>query len=106
MPYMVVITLSSRERRRRARLYGSYVFIHHLPDTGDPAAASLRESTLKGLGRVQFRTMAQVKAMLSGLELVPPGIVPVPAWRPDPGTQQQADYGPLELACAAVARKP
>jgi len=39
---------------------GSYVFIHHLLDTGDPAAARLQAQMLKGLGRVQFRTLAQV----------------------------------------------
>src|SRR6185437_14982908 len=31
---------------------GSFVFIHHLLDTGDPAAAALQEQMLKGLGRV------------------------------------------------------
>jgi S-adenosyl methyltransferase len=86
---------------------GSYVFIHHLLDTGDPAAADLQATMAKGLGRVQFRTMEQVRALLCGLEMVPPGLVPVPAWRPDPGTPPRADYGPvLELACAGVARKP
>jgi hypothetical protein len=86
---------------------GSYVFIHHLLDTGDPAAADLQASMAKGLGRVQFRTMAQVAALLGGLELVPPGLVAVPEWRPDPGMPLLADYGPvLELACAGVARKP
>jgi hypothetical protein len=84
---------------------GSYVFIHHLLDTGDPAAADLQASMAKGLGRVQFRTMAQVAALLSGLELVPPGLVPIPEWRPDPGMPLLADYGVLELACAGVARK-
>jgi hypothetical protein len=86
---------------------GSYVFIHHLLDTGDPSAADLQASLAKGLGRVQFRTMAQVAALLRGLELVPPGLVPVPEWRPDPGMPLRADFGPvLKLACAGVARKP
>jgi hypothetical protein len=86
---------------------GSYVFIHHLLDTGDPASADLQAAMAKGLGRVQFRTLAQVRALFGGLELVSPGLVQVPAWRPDPGTPLCADYGPvLELACAGVARKP
>jgi hypothetical protein len=85
---------------------GSYVFIHHLLDTGDPAAAELQTQMAKGLGRVQFRTMAEVKELFGGLEMVPPGLVPVPEWRPDPGTQLRADYGILQLACAGVARKP
>ena len=85
---------------------GSYVFIHHLLDTGDPAAAKLQAQMAKGLGRVQFRTMAQVKELFGRLDMVPPGLVPVPEWRPDPGTAPRADYGVLELACAGVARKP
>ncbi len=86
---------------------GSYVFIHHLLDTGDPAAATLQEQMLKGLGRVRFRTLPEVRALFGGLPLVEPGLVPVPAWRPDPGTPIRVDYGAiLSMACAGVARKP
>jgi hypothetical protein len=86
---------------------GSYVFVHHLLDTGDPAATDLQASMAKGLGRVQFRTMAQVRALLGDLELVEPGLVPVPDWRPDPGTPVPAENSlVLGLACAGVARKP
>jgi hypothetical protein len=85
---------------------GSYVFIHHLLDTGDPAAAVLQEQMLKGLGRVRFRTLAEVRRLFGDLELVPPGLVPIPEWRPDPGTPIRADYGViLSMACAGVARK-
>jgi len=85
---------------------GSYVFIHHLLDTGDPAAATLQEQMLKGLGRVRFRTLGQVRALFGDLRLVEPGLVPIPEWRPDPGTPIRADYGViLSMACAGVARK-
>jgi hypothetical protein len=86
---------------------GSYVFIHHLLDTGDPAAAALQAQMLKGLGRVKFRTLAGVRRLFGDLNLVEPGLVPVPEWRPDPGTPIRADYGTvLSMACAGVARKP
>ncbi len=85
---------------------GSYVFIHHMLDTGDPAAATLQEQMLKGLGRVKFRTLAEVRAFFGDLRLVEPGLVPIPEWRPDPGTPIRADYGViLSMACAGVARK-
>lgn len=85
---------------------GSYVFIHHLLDTGDPAAAALQEQMLKGLGRVKFRTLPEVRALFGGLELVEPGLVPIPEWRPDPGTPIRVDYGViLSMACAGVGRK-
>jgi S-adenosyl methyltransferase len=86
---------------------GSYVFIHHMLDTGDPAAAGLHAQMLKGLGRVQFRTLAEVRRLFGDLELVEPGLVTVPEWRPDPGTPIKADYGAvLSMACVGVARKP
>ena len=86
---------------------GSYVFIHHLLDTGDPAAAELQAQMLKGLGRVKFRTLSQVSRLFGDLPLVEPGLVPVPEWRPDPGSPIRADYGViLSMACACVARKP
>jgi hypothetical protein len=86
---------------------GSYVFIHHLLDTGDPAAAELQAQMLKGLGRVKFRTFAEVRPLFADLELVEPGLVPIAEWRPDPGTPVRSDYGlVLSMACAGVARKP
>jgi S-adenosyl methyltransferase len=86
---------------------GSYVFIHHLLDTGEPAAAALQEQMLKGLGRVRFRTLAEVRRLFGDLKLVEPGLVPIPEWHPDPGTPIRADYGViLSMAGAGVARKP
>ena len=85
---------------------GSYVFIHHLLDTGDPAAVGLQSVMLKGLGRAQFRTLPQVRRLFGDLELVEPGLVTVPEWRPDPGAPIKADYGEvLSMACVGVARK-
>src|SRR5580658_3026563 len=62
---------------------GSYVFIHHLLAAEDPAAAVLQEHMRAGLGRAQFRTMDQVRALFGGLDLVEPGLVIVPDWRPE-----------------------
>ena len=86
---------------------GSYVFIHHLLDTGDDAAAELQAQMRKGLGRVKFRTLGEVRRLFGDLPLVEPGLVPIPEWRPDPGSPIRADYGViLSMACAGVARKP
>ena len=83
--------------------HGSYVFIHHLLDTEDPATATLQEQMRAGVGRAQFRTMAQIRALFGGLELVEPGLVLVPDWRPGPSAIR--DHPVLEMACAGVARK-
>lgn len=85
---------------------GSYVFIHHLLDSGDAEGAKLQASMAKGLGRVQFRTMEQIRAFFGGLELVEPGLVRVPDWRPSNRTPRARDVPVLRLACAGVARKP
>jgi hypothetical protein len=88
----------------RALPSGSYVFIHHLLDNDDPAAATLQAQMRSGLGRAQFRTLAQVKDLFHGLVLVEPGVVLVPDWRPEPPTVR--DHPVLEMACVGVARKP
>jgi len=84
--------------------HGSYVFIHHLLDTDDPAAAVLQAQMRGGLGRAQFRTLDQVRDLFYGLELAEPGLVLVPDWRPEPPTVQ--DHPVLEMACVGLARKP
>jgi hypothetical protein len=83
---------------------GSYVFIHHLLATEDPAAAELQEQMRTGIGRAQFRTMAEVRSLFERLELVEPGLVLVPDWRPEPPAVR--DHPVLEMACVGVARKP
>jgi hypothetical protein len=88
----------------RALPRGSYVFIHHLLDNDDPAAATLQAQMRSGLGRAQFRTMTEVTGLFGGLELVEPGVVLVPDWRPEPPTIR--DHPVLEMACVGVARKP
>jgi hypothetical protein len=85
---------------------GSYVFIHHLLDCGDPEIADVQAAFLKGLGRGQFRSMDEIHALFGGLELVEPGLVLVPDWRPDANTPSARDVPVLRLACAGVARKP
>jgi hypothetical protein len=88
----------------RALPPGSYVFIHHLLSIEDPAAAVLQEQMRTGLGRAQFRTINEVRELFDGLELVEPGLVLVPDWRPEPPAIR--DHPVLEMACVGVARKP
>jgi len=89
----------------RALPAGSYVFIHHMLDSEDPASATLQAAMQQGLGRTKFRTFAQIRELFDGLELVEPGVVLVPDWRPDPGTLSVRHHPVLRLAAAGVARK-
>ena len=53
--------------------------------------------------RVRLRSREQVAGYLRDLELVEPGLVTVPEWRPDPGEPALAQLIPLY---GVVARKP
>ena len=85
---------------------GSYVFIHHLLDSADPAVAAVQAAMQSSMGRGQFRTLEQIRDLFCGLELVEPGLVHVPDWRPDHAVADIRDHPVLRLALAGVARKP
>ncbi len=84
---------------------GSHVFLHHLVEAGTPGEKAAEAAMRQGMGRGYFRTPETVGALLTGLDLVEPGLVRVPDWRPD-GSEDSAEEHPvLRLAVAAVGRK-
>jgi hypothetical protein len=62
-------------------------------ELANPAPAALEAAMQKGLGRSQFRTLEQVGELFGSLELIEPGLVQVPDWRPDRHTVS-ADHHP------------
>ena len=83
---------------------GSYLVLSQSTPDFDPEA-------MRGLAAVSERggitnvprSLADTQPFFAGLELVEPGLVPLPAWRPDPGTEQD----PRRVsAYGGVARKP
>lgn len=88
---------------------GSYLlFSHAVRDQGSAATEKLARLTqdnrmVKG-HRPDVRTREEVARFLDGLDLVPPGLVPLPAWRPDPG-EPTVDPDTF-WAVGAIARKP
>jgi len=83
---------------------GSYLAIVHGARDVDPA---MREAewywNQMCAQRLRLRTRDQVASFLEGLELVEPGLVTAPEWRPDPG--ESAPGQPIPMY-AAVAKKP
>ncbi|MFI5953866.1 SAM-dependent methyltransferase [Cryptosporangium sp. NPDC051539] len=78
---------------------GSYLAINDSISTPQNEDAA---ETAHSSGAVDYvlRTVEQITAFFDGLELVEPGVVSNPLWRPEPGTQ------PRELAVyCGVARK-
>ncbi len=82
---------------------GSHVSLYHQASDLDPAmsVAAARWNAMSGR-HVTLRSRAQLKGLLSGLDLVPPGIMPVTDWRPAPDDPR---FERLVPVYGAVARK-
>jgi hypothetical protein len=85
---------------------GSYLTASHLNPEHDPAgvAAGVRAYQAGGV-TVQARDSSEFAALaFRGLELVPPGVVSVSEWRPEPSGPRPTL---AEVSCyGGVARKP
>jgi O-methyltransferase involved in polyketide biosynthesis len=79
---------------------GSYVVVND-GTTSEERDAAMQAGSDAGITYV-VRTPEEIAGYLDGLELLEPGVVPTPRWRPEPGAGV-----PEELAvCCGVARKP
>jgi O-methyltransferase involved in polyketide biosynthesis len=80
---------------------GSYLAVKE--SVGGQARVAANEQ-YERTGAVPYasRTAAQVEGYFAGLDLVPPGVVPVGDWRPDP-----SPFPPVQVdSLAGLARKP
>lgn len=84
---------------------GSQVFITHFARTG-PDSARAEAILMAGIGSGRFRTHAEITDLFGGLELVRPGVVFVPRWRPDEDTELPDELPDWQqLLMGGVARK-
>jgi len=90
---------------------GSYLAISHFQDPGAAApdasrkARELERVFKETLGTGRWRTREQILALLAGLEILEPGLVPLARWRPDPGVRGgQTDT--RHTFVGALARRP
>ncbi|HTJ34880.1 MAG TPA: SAM-dependent methyltransferase [Dactylosporangium sp.] len=91
------------KRFDEATVSGSYVALSHGIPAEVQADAQDQVRTLyqRTPTSVHLRTPDQVSALVDGWSLVPPGLVPITGWRPDP----EDDEAPQPAVLAAVARK-
>ncbi|MGP4109761.1 SAM-dependent methyltransferase [Streptomyces sp. 4N509B] len=83
---------------------GSHLFISHFSNAF-PEARAMEENLIRALGRGQLRDEAEITAFFDGFELLEPGVVPAPMWRPDrPLVEPPGSSGLLFLG--GMARKP
>jgi hypothetical protein len=78
---------------------GSYLVVNDSVVT--PGTAEAVRTARSGGADYHLRTVEQMNGFFAGLDLVPPGVVPTPLWRPDP----QAGPEALAVYCG-VGRKP
>lgn len=80
---------------------GSYAVLYHLASDLDPSLpAAARHWNKTAPTPLTLRSRLEVLTLVSGLELIPPGVVPVTEWHPD-----SAPAAPVPVH-AVVARKP
>lgn len=82
---------------------GSYLFITHFcASTQESRDAEQKYLALLGTGR--FRTPEEITAFFDGFELLEPGVVPLPLWRPDGPVPEKPTVG-QRLMYGGIARK-
>jgi SAM-dependent methyltransferase len=97
-PHGVVTKLTS------ALAPGSYLQLTHF-STAAPAAAALERVLMRSLGCGRMRSRDEITAFFDGLELVDPGVVFLPEWRPDRPVAYPLEIGG-QLILGGMARKP
>jgi hypothetical protein len=100
-PWRIVATL------RDALAPGSYLVLCHATDEGKPAVAQAAEKMFNRSVSTQahVRSRTEILRFFDGFDLVDPGLVNLPLWRPDWPADVPGD--PSKFWClAAVARKP
>lgn len=86
---------------------GSHIVISHITDDRKPDVAAALEKVYNRNVTVPgyLRSGADIRTLFGDLELLDPGVVPLPYWRPDPpGPPDYADQ--LWSVLCGVARKP
>ncbi len=84
---------------------GSHVAISHATADEVPRVNDVERVFDEATERAHVRTRAAVLDLVSGLDVVAPGLTWPPQWRPGPGDEVPANVGE-SYYCVVVARKP
>lgn len=87
-----------------ATVPGSYVAIYHMASDLHPGlVVACRRWNRQAAAKVTLRSAGEIASLAAGLDIVPPGQVPICEWRPEPGDPGFEDIVPVY---GVVARKP
>jgi SAM-dependent methyltransferase len=87
-------------------LSDSYLAISHLTEDGTLDMDRGREISRRAGIEVTPRTLREVTRLLSGFDLVDPGVVWIPLWRPESSDDLYVDQPEASGGYAGVGRKP
>jgi S-adenosyl methyltransferase len=83
---------------------GSYVALHHQASDMDPAAwVPIRRWNAISDRQMTLRSREDIAGLLTGLDPVPPGLVPITEWHPEPADPRSGHAVPVY---GVIARKP
>jgi hypothetical protein len=83
---------------------GSHVALYHqASDMGPEVIVGARRWNAMSDRQIKLRSRAELAGLLAGLDPVPPGLVPVTEWRPEPADPRFEHSVPVH---GAVGRKP
>jgi hypothetical protein len=73
---------------REAIAPGSYLALSHASQDGQPEQAAPHQSLYARTATpMTMRSHAEITKLLDGFDVVDPGVVRLPLWRPDPGAE-------------------
>jgi O-methyltransferase involved in polyketide biosynthesis len=84
---------------------GSHVAISHATPDTVPEVNDVERVFDKATEQAHVRSRAEIMRLVAGLEVVAPGLVWPPEWRPEPGTVVPENAAEAYY-CVVVARKP
>lgn len=91
---------------RAAAAPGSFFFITNFTRLSDsPESVALERQLLDQLGTGRVRTPAELAEFFSGLDILLPGLVPLPLWRPDEPVLDATTLD-VRFMTGGVGRKP
>jgi hypothetical protein len=100
-PAQLVATL------RDALAPGSYLVLCHAAEAGPIVAQPLEKVYNQSVsGSLRIRSGSEILPFFEGFELVDPGLVSGPQWRPDPAAVARGEAGHMWGLLAGVGRKP
>ncbi len=93
---------------RKALPSGSYLVISHATDENIPEDTREQMERLyqRTSSPIKGRTRAQIADLFGEWELVEPGLVPPPMWRPDDASELFMSQPDRSISLSGVARKP